>query len=309
MFFAVLTAALFATSVIFGHRAARLAGSLEANFWRVILATLFLSLMAFSFGSGLAGGVVGWFALSGAVGVGLGDFAIYHALPRLGPRVTSLLVQCLMAVFAALFEWLWLGTTFSLVQGALSALILIGVIIALGTPEEVRGHARTLGPGIALAAFGAAGTAGGAVISRKAYEILHAHGTDLDGITAGFQRMIGGLIVSLIFYGVLRFVQRRNADGTASPLLAIATPERRKAWGWIIGNSLAGQTLGVSCMQWALSRIPAAQVLVITATTPILVIPLARIFEGERIRPRAAVGSVLAVAGVIGLIWTRTGGK
>jgi len=299
---AVLTAALFATSVILGHRAARLAGSLEANFWRVILATLFLGLMAFSFGSGLSGGVVGWFALSGAIGVGLGDFAIYHALPRLGPRITSLFVQCLMAVFAALFEWIWLGTTFTWIQLVLSGTVLTGVVTALGTPEEIREHARTLRPGIALAAFGAAATAGGAVVSRKAYDVLHSQGQHLDGISAGFQRMVGGLAVSLLFYLVLRLLQQRAGEGDEPRIFAIAAPARRKAWAWIIGNSLAGQTLGVSCMQWALSRTPAAQVLVVVAMTPILVIPLARIFEGERITLRAAFGSILAVGGVAGLI-------
>jgi len=304
MFPAVLTAALFATSVMLGHRAARLAGSLEANFWRVILASLFLGLMAFGFGSGLSGGVVGWFALSGAIGVGLGDFAIYHALPLLGPRITSLFVQCLMAVFAALFEWLWIGTTFTLLQGLLSILILAGVVIALGTTEEIRAHARTLRAGIALATFGAAATAGGAVVSRKAYEVLHSTGGNIDGVTAGFQRMLGGLGISMLFYLVLRLRQRK--DTSAEPrIFAIATPARRKAWGWIIGNSLAGQTLGVSCMQWALSRTPAAQVLVIVAMTPILVIPLARIFEGERITPRAAIGSLVAVGGVAGLILSK----
>jgi len=224
---AVLTAALFATSVILGHRAARLAGSLEANFWRVILATIFLALMAFSFGLGLGGGVVGWFALSGAIGVGLGDFAIYHALPLLGPRITSLFVQCFMAVFAALFEWVWLGTTFTWQQGLLSATILAGVLTALGTPGEIREHARTLWPGIVLAVLGAAATAGGAVVSRKAYAVLAQHGTTLDGITSGFQRMIGGLAVSMLLYLVLRTLQHRRDPGAEPRLFAIATP-----WLW-----------------------------------------------------------------------------
>jgi drug/metabolite transporter (DMT)-like permease len=302
---AVFTAALFATSVMLGHRAARLAGALEANFWRVILASVFLAAMAFTFGAGMSGGVVGWFALSGAIGVGLGDFAIYHALPRLGPRITSLFVQCLMAVFAALFEWLWLGTTFTWTQLLLSLTVLAGVVTALGTPEEIREHDRTLRAGIALATFGAAATAGGAVVSRKAYDVLHRAGSDLDGITAGFQRMLGGLGVSMVFYLALRMVQRREGTEPEPRIFAMATPARRKAWIWIVGNSLAGQTLGVSCMQWALARTPAAQVLVIVAMTPILVIPLARIFEGERITIRAAAGSVLAVGGVAGLILTR----
>lgn len=295
---AVLTAVLFASSVVLGHRAAKLAGSLEANFWRVIIATVFLSLWAFTFGAGLSGAGLWWFALSGAIGVGLGDFAIYQALPKLGPRISSLVVQCLMAVFGALFDWLWLGTHISNQQILLSIVTLSGVVIALGTMDEIREHARTLRPGLALATFGAAATAAGAMFSSKAFKVIHAAGGSLDGLTAGFQRMVGGLGISLLFYAALRFANHNAKD----PLLAIATPERKKAWFWIIGNSLAGQTLGVSAMQWALASTRASQVLVIVATAPIMVIPLARIFEGERVTARAVVGSLIAVGGVIGLI-------
>jgi drug/metabolite transporter (DMT)-like permease len=298
---AVLTALLFASSVILGHRAAKLAGSLEANFWRVILASAFLSLWAFTFGSGFSGAGLWWFALSGAVGVGFGDFAIYHALPRLGPRICSLVVQCLMGVFGVLLDWLCLGTQITSRQILFSAITLSGVTVALGTIDEIKQHARSLGPGLLMAAFGAAATAGGAVISSKAFKVIAASGGSLDGITAGFQRMLGGLVVSLSVYCALRVHYRASRD----PLLAITTPERRKAWVWIAANSLAGQTLGVSAMQWALATTKASQVLVIVATAPILVIPLARIFEGERIAIRALVGAVIAVGGVIALILSK----
>src|ERR1041385_2840387 len=78
---AVLTAVLFASSVILGHRAAKLAGSLEANFWRVVIATTLLALWAFTFGGGLGGGGLRLFVLSGAIGVGFGDFAFYTHCP------------------------------------------------------------------------------------------------------------------------------------------------------------------------------------------------------------------------------------
>lgn len=298
---AVITAGLFASSVILGHRAAKLAGSLEANFWRVVIATTLLSLWAFTFGEGLGGTGLWWFALSGAIGVGLGDFAFYHALPKLGPRISSLVGQCLMGVFGVLFDWIFLRTHISALQILLSLITLAGVALALGTMDELRRHARTLGRGLSLAAFGAAATAGGAVLSSKAFKVIHANGGTLDGLTAGFQRMIGGLGISLLVYAALRLTSGHSKD----PLLAIATPERKKAWLWILGNSLAGQTLGVSAMQWALASIPASQVLVVVATTPILVIPLARIFEGERITVRAVIGSFIAVGGAIGLILLR----
>jgi len=70
---------------------------------------------------------------------------------------------------------------------------------------------------------------------------------------------------------------------------------------WVLGNSLAGQTLGVSCLQWALETTPTGIVLAIVAMTPLVVIPLACVSEGEKITARALVGGAIGVAGVVGL--------
>ncbi len=78
--------------------------------------------------------------------------------------------------------------------------------------------------------------------------------------------------------------------------------EKMKLWPWVLANSLAGQTVGVSCMQWALENTPTGIVTAIIAMTPIVMLPLARIFEGERDhRPLEIAGGLIAVAGVIGL--------
>jgi drug/metabolite transporter (DMT)-like permease len=70
-------------------------------------------------------------------------------------------------------------------------------------------------------------------------------------------------------------------------------------------NSLAGQTLGVSCMQWALETTPTGIVLAIIAIAPIVVIPLAIVFESEKPTVHSLAGGVIAVAGVIGLTLAR----
>jgi drug/metabolite transporter (DMT)-like permease len=295
MFPAILTAVCFAISAILGHRATKLAGALEANLWRVIIATVLLSAWAFTFGGGLGGGVLVLFALSGAVGVGLGDMAFYHALPRLGTRIATLVSQCLMAPLGALIEWLWLGTQPTLHQALFSIVAISGVVIAV-RPASGGNKSHITPGGIFLAVLGAAGTAAGAVISRKAYDVLQAGGVSLDSGTAGFQRMTGGIVVSALFYTVLRL---RFAASNTRP---IQTHTPRQIWPWILGNALAGQTLGVTCMQWALSEMPARHVLLIVSTTPVVVIPLARFFERERITPRAILGALIAVGGVMGLI-------
>jgi len=77
--------------------------------------------------------------------------------------------------------------------------------------------------------------------------------------------------------------------------------EKLKLWPWVLVNSLAGQTVGVSCMQWALETTPTGIVTAIIAMTPIVMLPLARVFEGEKITARSLTGGFIAVAGVLGL--------
>ena len=70
---------------------------------------------------------------------------------------------------------------------------------------------------------------------------------------------------------------------------------------WILANSLAGQTIGVSCYQWAFQTAPTGIVLSIVATAPLVAIPITMVIEKERPSLHSLVGGVIAVCGVIGL--------
>ncbi len=50
-----------------------------------------------------------WFFVSGLIGFGLGDVALFTAYERIGSRLTILLNLCLAPLFAMVLEWLWLG--------------------------------------------------------------------------------------------------------------------------------------------------------------------------------------------------------
>jgi drug/metabolite transporter (DMT)-like permease len=286
-----------------GHRSAKLLGGIEANFWRVLVAVTMLGVYAFTLGGGISGRAFPAFLLSGLIGVGVGDLAFYYALPRLGPRLCSLLTQCLGAPVGALIEWLWLGTTLTTGQILLGLVALAGVALALAPNREEPHNRRGLVFGICLALIAGAGTAVGAVLSRKAYVVAEAAGVHVDGGTAAFQRVLGGLLVAVV---ALLLLKRREvldaARNQGTGLLDSTIRPWRKAGGWILANSMAGQTLGVTCMQWALETTPAGVVLAIVAITPIVVIPFAVIFEGERPRPISILGGVIAVGGAIGLI-------
>ena len=306
MFAAFLATLLFTISVTCGHRTAKLIGGVEANFWRLALATFFLGLWAYTGGSGLGGDAFPIFLISGLLGIGVGDAALFQALPRLGSRLSLLIIQCLTAPIAALVEWLWLGTTLGAPQIFCMVLILAGVGIALSPGEHLTIPRRVLTVGVLYALIGAVGNGSGAVLSRKAYAVAQAAGETPDGGTAAFQRIIGGVLIAAVLLLVAKrqFVRLPESSNEAFDTTS-ARDKWRRIWPWVTMNSLAGQTLGVSCMQWALESTPTGIVMSIVALTPLTVIPFARVFENEKITARSLVGGAFAVAGVIGLTWTR----
>jgi drug/metabolite transporter (DMT)-like permease len=305
VFAAFVTMLLFSVSAICGHRSAKLLGGTEANFWRITFATAVLAVWAYSFGQGLTGAGLTLFLVSGILGIGIGDVAYFQSLPRLGPRLTLLLVQCLTAPIGALTEWVWLGTTLSFRQVLCGLTILVGVGIALAPSEHLHLKRRDLLIGIVAGLIASIGGAGGAVFSRKAYAVIHAAGEHIDPVSAGFQRVLGGLVLSgIILFFVKRNIRRSGSFAGEAPN-GFSYERFRRASGWIVLNSLAGQTLGVSCMQWALETTPAGVVLPIIAMSPIAVIPMAFLVEGERPSIRSLVGGFVAVAGVIALTLAR----
>jgi drug/metabolite transporter (DMT)-like permease len=305
VFAAFLTTILFSMSAIFGHRSAKLIGGTEANFWRISFATAFLAIWAYTLGQGLEGAGLTLFLISGLLGIGLGDVAYFQSLPRLGPRLTLLLVQCLTAPFAALIEWLWLGTKVTGWQMLFGGITLAGVAIALAPKEHLHLKPRDRFIGVFAGVLAALGGAGGAVYSRKAYAVLQDVGETIHPISAGFQRVLAGCIVSGISLLIVKrhVIRRELRESFCSP--EAGREKWNRVWFWIVLNSLAGQTLGVSCMQWAFETTPTGVVLPIIALSPIIVIPLSYIFDGEKPSLRSLIGGLIAVAGVVALTSTR----
>jgi drug/metabolite transporter (DMT)-like permease len=306
VFAALLCTMLFSVSITCGHRSAKLIGGMEANFWRLVVSGGLLAVWAYGFGIGMGGAAFPLFFLSGALGIGLGDMAFFQTLPRLGSRLTSLLTGCLSAPLAALIEWFWLGTTLSRAQ-ILWGLVIVGAVgVALIPSEHVKRSRRALFVGTVFAVLSSVCGAAGGVVSRKAYEVVHASGLHLDGGNAAFQRSLGGLLISAL--GVL-IVKRHAfgsvANGAGGLGLEVSKEKWRRAWPWVFMNGFAGQTLGVSCMQWALDTTPAGVVFAILAVTPILIIPFARLMEDERPTIHSLAGGAIAVAGVIALALSR----
>ena len=305
MLAAFLTTLLFATSAICGYRTSKLIGGIEANFWRIALATIFLTVWAFTFGHAFEG-APGWFALSGLIGIGIGDSAYFQALPKLGSRRTILLCQCLTAPFAALIEYFSLGTKLNFTEILCIGGILGGVAIALKPDDQLKISRRDWQIGILGSAISALCTAIGSVLIIKGFRAAAADGFHPDAGTTGYQRVLGGILIPAAALLIFKWKSARaHGPAFASDTLHISKNKWRTLWPWVLANALAGQTLGVTCMQWALRTTQASVVSAIIATTPVVLLPLTRLVEKEKIQRHSLIGAAIAVAGVIGLTLCR----
>jgi len=307
MLAAFLTTVLFSISAVCGNRTAKILGGTEANFWRLCFAAALLAAYGHLFGGGLSGSAFPIFLISGCIGFGIGDMALFQALPRIGSRLSVMLTLCLSSPLAAIIEWLWLGTELSFTEIVCGLIILAGVALALAPGKDLRLARGPLLWGLSFGLLAAFCQALGAVLSRKAFSVATLAGENIDGITAAYQRILGGVAVG----AVLLLLVKRNTifdallggGETSAANPNPPTARWRAVWPWVLANGLAGPTLGVSCYQWALKTTPTGVVLPIVAITPLVIIPFSYHLEGERPTPRSLAGGALAVFGAAALAW------
>ena len=300
MFASFLTTILFSLSVVFAARTARMLGGPAANLARISLATVLLAGWAHTFGAGLRGESLPWFFLSGVIGFGLGDMALFGALPRIGPRLSILLTQCLAAPIAAVAVWGWLGTTLRPVDLGCAAVILAGVAVALAPDRGLQVDRRTFWIGALFGVGSALGQALGAVVSRKANDVAALTNLPIDGGTAAYQRAIGGVLLTALAFWLMR-KSRAEVDAARPP------GRWRAAWPFVVANALAGPAIGVGCYQWALRTTPSGIVLPIIATSPLVTIVLSFFLDGLRPTRRAVLGGLVAVGGAVALKLVQAG--
>jgi drug/metabolite transporter (DMT)-like permease len=217
--------------------------------------------------------------------------------------LSSLLINCLAAPFGAMIEWMWMGTRLSFAQVICGLAILFGVGLALAPEHQVPIPPRRRVAGVLYGVLAGFGQGFGAVLSRMAYAVAAAAGQEVDGGTAAYQRVLGGLLIVAIPYAWLKLAERLAVDRPVR--LARERDGSRTAWRWVLLNGLAGPTIGVALYQWALKTTPSGVVLPIIATTPLVVMPFTFLLEGDRPGARSLAGGLVAVAGVIALTLVR----
>lgn len=316
------------------RRAVRLIGTVRANLGRLGVASVVMGLLAFALGRGV-GSQLAAFALAGALGFGVGGLALLRALPVLGAPLASLVVETTAAVTAGALAWVWFDDTLRTAQVVLALLVLAGVVVGLLPYVDGATRAPHVGAGVGLALLAALAQAVSAVLSRQALLAVQRVEAGASGGAAGppagrfevvasaaFDRLVGGLAVTLVVAAVVAATAHRRGARRSEPRpwpsggspvvgrtrtadlgpLGSRLPDR--PWFWVGANALFGPVLGVTSLVWALQTVQPGVVQAVAATAPLVAIPLARWLDGTRPPLRYYPGAALAVGGLVGLALT-----
>ena len=285
------TATCWAMTGIIASDAIRALGAFHFNLIRQVFVSLILALVVLASGT-LA--LPGWqgvavLAVSGVVGILLGDTLNFAAVGRLGPRRAGA-VFALNAPMAAILGWLVLDERLGGQAWAGIALTIAGVALAImGRPpsgahrlEQVWGGLRL---GVLFGLGAALGQAAGTLIARPY-------------MAGGLDPYVGSLI-------------RVGASGLAMGLVAAlpfapARPERVSGKVLVLtgATALIGLLLGMTLFLFALQGSQTGIIATLSATSPVIILPLLWLRTGQRPTLTSWAGAALAVAG-LALIFTR----
>lgn len=285
--FAALAVAIFWTiTALAFESASRKVGSLTVNILRLSLAFFFIGFFTLvSRGRFLPVDASMhnwiWLALSGIVGLVLGDYFLFRSYPLIGSRF-SMLIMTLAPPLAAIFGFFILGESLNIMQMAGMIIVIFGISLAI-FKKPVRGERLSfkIAPaGLLFAFIGALGQGLGIVLSKYGME-------GYDAFASTQIRIIAGVIgFSLIITALRRW---------GNVVAAIKNPPAMKA---LLLGAFFGPFLGISFSLLSVKHTQTGIASTIMAIVPVLILaPSAWIYK-EKITAVEIAGAVISVAGV-----------
>ena len=282
--------------------AARRLGSNSLNHFRLLLAIgffaianlifnreIFISIFSFSYSYSWL-----WLGLSGIVGLTIGDFFAFKMYAILNPRTGSVLTT-LSPAATLISGYLLLGESINGIGILGMILTMIGVMtISLGRIERGkipdRGHG-SIASGIVFGILSAICQGVGLVLSKKGM----VHNAEMfSPLPASFIRITIAFL-SLFLFSVLQ-----------GKLTAIARPIFRNENDGIkfaIAGTVFGPFLGMCLSLFTISNLDVSVGQTIFSLMPVSALLISMIFFKEKITLRSFFGMIVAIGGVLILIW------
>ncbi|UVV70733.1 DMT family transporter [Brucella anthropi] len=289
---AVGAAACWALTALLSAGPAGQLGALVFNRTRQLFVALLLGLYVLPSGSWheLQPDVLWPLLLSGFVGIFVGDTLLFTCLNRLGPRRSGILFA-LNAPMAAVLGWIVLGEQLSVTAMAGIGLTLCGVLLAIlfGKRRDQLHHWETIkGPlwlGILVGLLAALSQAVGSLIARPVMA------TGIDPVVASMVRVaVAALCLTML---------------TQLPIDAFK-PKGRLTMSVFLQTAVTGVialAVGMTLLLFALSGGRVGIVSTLSATTPVIILPMLWAKTREMPAPGAWIGAVFVVIGMALIFW------
>ena len=286
IFAALGTATCFAISSLLAYDAARALGAVVFSFVRMSIVAIGFAILVLGsgFDPSLDFSDILLLATSGILGVFLADTLRYSSLARVGPSLQSLL-NTTTAPFALVLGFLVLGQ----IVGGLSligtAIVFCGVVLAISARNSdalgrFSGDTRKVTSGVLFGLASALSQAGSVLIAAP----VMLDGADL--VSATFVRSLAGSLSLLI--PVIMSAERK------AQIKEMPMPVVRQ----VFLSAAIGTGLGMTLQLYALGGGPVGVVSTLTATTPLIILPLIWVLGKARPPALAWIGALCAVAGV-----------
>ncbi|MFB2551800.1 DMT family transporter, partial [Ensifer soli] len=184
---------------------------LQLTRWQLVASFAMTGLVSLVLGGWQTLGVwqAGMLAASGFVGIAVASTTYFAAIYAVGPRLTALLFS-LSAPFSLALGYAVLGETVTPGQAAGVALVLAGILLAIGLPVRGRGPATAIPQaGIVFGVVTALGQAAGSLLARPAMA---------DGVEPFTAMAVRSGFAALFFVAVLALPLKRVLQRCAAVL-------------------------------------------------------------------------------------------
>ena len=271
-------------AALVSHRPATELGSLHFNRVRMIAATLIMGAILVITGRPFEIPQAFWppIILSAMAGIVLGDFFLFAALRRIGPRRSNILFAT-NAVFAAFLGWAILGEAVGVQTGLAIILGFTGVVLAViyGKRRDLVHQWEQVTPplwmGVVFGLLAAVCQAFGVVCVRP----VMAAGVDPVAVT-----LARAAVGMLAFWATFPLDRARHGR----PLFPGG-----HVLGLTVLNGLFGLGVGAAMLLAALESGEVATVTILSSTTPVMILPFIWLRTGKAPPPAAWLGASLVV--------------
>jgi drug/metabolite transporter (DMT)-like permease len=230
-----------------------------------------------------------WLGLSGVVGLALGDYFSFSAFKAIGAKNSSIF-STLAPGTAIIFAYLMLGEQINLIGITGIIITISGIIYISLQKKDSQSKMSLVGMGHAIGAALCQGA--GLVLAKKAYE---NNLIEIAPFHAAWLRIMASVIVLLVFAILTREIKPITRN--------LVKPENKKGLVYLSLGTLSGTVLGLTFAMQTISTIDSAVAQTIFSLVPVFAIPLAYFFHKEKITLSIILGALIAIAGVIVLIW------